>query len=52
MIIIKYRNDYIKYYNSKDEIKKIMLDKYQGDLGGTMIIDKKNNDSFEQKWVW
>jgi hypothetical protein len=31
------------YYstNSKDEIKKIMLDKYQGDLGGTMIIDKK-----------
>ena len=29
-----------------------MLDKYQGDLGGTMIIDKKNNDSFEQKWVW
>ena len=39
------------YYNtnSKDEIKKIILDKYQGDLGGTMIIDKKNNDSFEQK---
>ena len=29
-----------------------MLDKYQGDLGGTMIIYKKNNDSFEQKWVW
>ena len=39
------------YYrtNSKDEIEKIMLDKYQGDLGGTMIIDKKNNDSFDQK---
>ena len=34
---------------SKDEIEKIMLDKYQGDLGGTMIVDKKNNDSFEQK---
>ena len=39
------------YYKtmSKDEIAKIMLDKYQGDLGGTMIVDKKNNDSFEQK---
>ena len=39
------------YYKtmSKDEIEKIMLDKYQGDLGGTMIVDKKNNDSFEQK---
>ena len=39
------------YYNtaSKDEIEKIMLDKYQGDLGGTMIIDNKINDSFENK---
>ena len=39
------------YYNteSKDEIKKIILDKYQGDLGGTMILDKKNIDSFDDK---
>ena len=39
------------YYKtvSKDEIEKIILDKYQGDLGGTMIFDKKNNDSFEKK---
>ena len=49
----KIYNNTIKefYYNteSKDEIKKIILDKYQGDLGGTMILDKKNNDSFENK---
>ena len=39
------------YYNtiSKDEIKKIILEKYQDDLGGTMIIDKKNNETFEKQ---
>ena len=28
-----------------------MLDKYQRDLGGTIIINKNNNDSFEQKFM-
>ena len=39
------------YYStiSKDEIKKIILDKYQDDLGGTMIVDKKNNETFEKQ---
>ena len=49
----KIYNSIIKefYYktDSKDEIEKIMLDKYQGDLGGTMILDKKNNETFEDK---
>jgi uncharacterized protein YqeY len=39
------------YYKtmSKDEIEKIMLDKYQGDLGGTMIVDKKIMTALNKK---
>ena len=42
-------NEFYYKTESKDEVEKIILDKYQGDLGGTMILDKKNNESFENK---
>ena len=42
-------NEFYYKTESKDEVEKIILDKYQGDLGGTMILDKKNNETFENK---